>query len=164
MFQLVRKYEFVPDAAGVMYQPRAYGEVQPDGSWDGWLVFFPILTGVVVATDRETTQNSYADLVRWSARLTPAYLEVALERALRLQLEPAFRPRFAELSELDSDEELELAAAEARTDAEEAELEAEAHESEAAAARAEARERMNDAHAIERDLTGAGGRRRTDRF
>jgi hypothetical protein len=163
MFQPVRRYEPITDASGLPYQPRAYGELQPDGSWDGWLVFFPIPAGVVIATDRETTQNSYVNLVRWSATITPVYLQGALERAIRIQLEPAFRDRLAELSADDVEEELEMAAAEARTDADQAEREAEAHESAAAAARAEARERMADAQALEQDFAGAGGRRRTDR-
>jgi hypothetical protein len=162
MFQLVRKYDLITDADGSVYQPRAYGELQADGSWDGWLVFFPIPAGVVIATDRETTESSYVNLVRWSAALPPVYLQDALDRAVRIQLEPAFRARLAEFSRAD-EVEPELAAAEARTEADDRAREAEAHERAAAVARAEARARMADAHAIERDLVGAGGRRRTDR-
>jgi len=160
MFQRIRTYNVIADTAGVTYEPRAYGEAELDGSWGGWLVFFPIPAGVVISTDRETIEDSYVDLVSWSASISRAELQLALDRALRIQTEPALRARLAELSAREPEEELELAAAAARTDADEAELEAEEHEAAAAAARAEARERMADAHAIERDLTGAGKRRR----
>jgi len=163
MFQLVRRYNVITDTEGSAYQPRAYGELQADGSWDGWLVFFPVPAGVVIATNRETTQSSYVNLVRWSAALPPVHLQDALDRALRIQLEPAFRARLGEFSGRDDEVEPEMAAAEARTEADDRAREAEAHERAAAAARAEARARMADAHAIERDLAGAGGRRRTDR-
>ena len=162
MFQLVRKYEVILDTAGVTYQPRAYGEIQLDGSWDGWLVFFPIPVGVAIATDRETIQDSYVNLVHWSATITPIYLLGALERALRIQLGPAFSARIAELADLDEDVDLEMEAARARTAADDAAREAAAHETAAAAARAEAREQMAEAHAIERDLAGVGDRISSD--
>jgi hypothetical protein len=159
MFQLVRKYEAVADAAGAVYQPRAYGELQLDGTWDGWLVFFPIPTGVAITTERETIQPSFADLVRWSDTIGPVYLEGALERALRLDAEPLLSARLAELSliERQAAEDaiaLDMAAAEARADAAAAADDAAVHESAAAAARAEARERLEDARAIERNLAG----------
>ena len=157
MFQLVRTYEPIADATGIVYQPRAYGEVQPDGSWDGWLVFFPIPAGTAIPTDRETTQRSFADLVRWSSTVGLVYLEGALERALRIQLEPTLSARFTELALLEgpSPEDaavLETAAAQAREDAVIAMGDAAVHEAAAAAARAEARERLEDARALERNL------------
>jgi hypothetical protein len=164
MFQLVRTYEPIADATGIVYRPHAYGEVQPDGSWDGWLVFFPIPAGTAIATDRETTQRSFADLVRWSSTVGLVYLEGALERALRIQLDPTLSARFAELALLEAPSSLlegpssedaavlETAAAQAREDADAAMSDAAAHEAAAAAARAEARERLEDARALERNL------------
>jgi hypothetical protein len=157
MFELVRTYEPIADATGIVYRPRAYGEVQPDGSWDGWLVFFPIPAGTAIGTDRETTQLSFADLVRWSSTISLVYLEGALERALRMQLEPALSARFAELAlpereALEDAAVLEEAAAQAREDAVVAMSDAAVHEAAAAAARAEARERLEAARALERNL------------
>ncbi len=159
MFQLVRKYVPVADAAGAVYQPRAYGELHADGTWDGWLVFFPIPAGVAVATERETIQPSFVDLVRWSATIGPLDLKGALDRALRLDVEPRLSARLAELSLIErqiADDviALDTAAAEARADAEVAAEHAAVHETAAAAARAEAQARLEEARAIERSLAG----------
>jgi len=165
MFQLVRQYGTVVDAAGVgVYHARAYGELQADGWWGGWLVFFPFGTGTTVATDRETTQSSFANLVRWSSTIGPVYLEGALERALLLQPAATITGRLAELALLerraaDDAAVLETAAEQARLEAEAAEREAAAHERAAAAARAEARERAEAALALEDHVAVVEGRR-----
>ena len=65
-----------------------YGEPQPDGSWGGWIVFFPLDGSPAVATDRETTQRTIESLGVWGAGLTSVYLEGALVRALELAAEP----------------------------------------------------------------------------
>ena len=66
-----------------MVSARAYGDPQPDGSWDDWLVFFPLGRGTAIAPPSpETTQHTLADLAVWAAGLTPVYLEGALDRAL----------------------------------------------------------------------------------
>jgi len=157
MFQLVRRYEPIADATGVIYQPRAYGDLQPDGSWNGWLVFFPIGEGVVIATDRETTQNSLTSLVRWTATITPVYLEGALDRAQRIQREPIFSAQLAELAlrerrAAEDAASLEAAAERAHADAVAAADDAALHEAAAAASRAEARERAETARALEDEL------------
>ncbi|PYR26991.1 MAG: hypothetical protein DMF98_07290 [Acidobacteria bacterium] len=165
MFQLVRQYGTVVDAAGVgVYHARAYGELQADGWWGGWLVFFPFGTGTAVATDRETTQTTFANLVRWSSTIGPVYLEGALERALLLQPAATITGRLAELALLErraveDAAVLETAAEHARLEAEAAEREAAAHERAAAAARAEARERAEAALALEDNVAVAEGRR-----
>ena len=166
MFQLVRQYGTVVDAAGVgVYHARAYGELQADGWWGGWLVFFPFGTGTAVATDRETTQTTFANLVRWSSTIGPVYLEGALERALLLQPAATITGRLSEhaLLELRAAEDaavLETAATEALLDAEAAEREAAAHERAAAAARAEARDRTEAALALENNVAVVEGRRK----
>ena len=87
MFQRIRTYQLI-DMDGQSYRPRAYGDPKLDGTWDGWLVFFPIAGGPAIASDRETTQSSSEALTRWAAGLTPVYLEGALARALDIELQP----------------------------------------------------------------------------
>ena len=88
MFQRIRTYQ-VTEMGGQQYRPRAYGDPRLDGSWDGWLVFFPIAGGPAIASDRETTQSTFEALTRWAAALTPVYLEGALARALDIELQPS---------------------------------------------------------------------------
>jgi hypothetical protein len=56
MFQRIQQYPLI-DAGARLYRPRAYADRQPDGTWDGWLVFFPLDGGEAIASDRETTQK-----------------------------------------------------------------------------------------------------------
>ena len=85
MFQLVHTFELITGPLGRMYRPRAYGQPQANGLWDGWLVFFPTNAGSVVATERATTQDSIEALIDWAAALSLDYLQLGLERALELQ-------------------------------------------------------------------------------
>jgi hypothetical protein len=83
MFEHIQQYGLI-DAGGIRYRPRAYGDPQPDGTWDGWVVFFPLGGGTAIAPPGpETTQSTVAALAVWAAGLTPVYLEGALARALR---------------------------------------------------------------------------------
>jgi hypothetical protein len=133
MFQRVRQYGLI-DVNGRWYRPRAYGDPQPGGTWDGWLVFFPVGGGTAIATDRETTQATFGALTVWAAGLTPVYLDGALVRALKLAQQPSVIDQLedAEYEALEDAERLEtaaeieratatvdeMAAAEARADAE----------------------------------------------
>ena len=117
-----------------VYRPRAYADPQADGRWSGWLVFFPVGVGDVIATERETTQTTFEALAAWAAGLTPVYLEGALIRALELadqssiiaQLEDAEYETLEHAERLETMAEAERAAAtidetaaiEARVDAE----------------------------------------------
>ena len=92
MFQRIQEYELMV-GGGAWYRPRAYGEPQADGMWEGWLVFFPLGGGTAIATDRETTQTTHAALADWAAGLTPVYLEGALSRALQLAEQPSIVTR-----------------------------------------------------------------------
>jgi hypothetical protein len=136
MFQRIRQYPLMT-AGGRAYRPRAYANPQPDGAWEGWLVFFPIDGGRALASDRETTQSSFDALVNWAATVTAVYLAGALERALRIDQQP---PALADLA---------VAEYEALEDAARLE-EQSAIEREAAALHAEAaasaRETANDIH------------------
>ena len=95
MFHTIEQYPLI-HLGGRTYRPRVYGEPQPDGSWGGWIVFFPLDGNPAVATDRETTQSTLESLRLWAAGLTSVYLEGALERALLLAAEP---PILANLNE-----------------------------------------------------------------
>jgi hypothetical protein len=83
MFEHIQQYGLI-DAGGIRYRPRAYGDPQPEGTWDGWLVFFPLGGGTAIAPPcPESTRSTVAALAVWAAGLTPVYLEGALARALR---------------------------------------------------------------------------------
>ena len=129
----MRQFNLI-DASGRFYRPRAYGDPRADGTWDGWLVFFPVGGGPAIATDRETTQATLGALTVWAAGLTPVYLEGALARAISLAYRPSVIDQLeeAEYEALEDAERLEtaaeieratatvdeLAAADARADAE----------------------------------------------
>ena len=94
MFQRIRQYDLIQHADR-WYRPRAYAQAQNDGTWEGWLVFFPLGGRPAIATDRETTQATYDTIRDWAAGITTTYLEGALDRALTLEARP---PITAELA------------------------------------------------------------------
>jgi hypothetical protein len=123
MFQLVHTYELITGPLGRVYRPRVYGQPQANGQWDGWLVFFPISAGSVVATERATTQDSMEALMDWAAALSLDYLHVGLQRAVELQPDAPvsaelLRLQRLETEALDQADTLEQAAAVARRAAE----------------------------------------------
>ncbi len=60
----------------------SWGQLQPDGSWIGWIEFTPTASDVPpLATERETTQPSREALRDWASGLEPAYIQAAFERA-----------------------------------------------------------------------------------
>jgi hypothetical protein len=82
MFHRIREFGLI-DVDGRVFRPRLYGEPQADGSWTGWIVFFPLRGGGAIAPPSpETTQRSFAVLEAWAAGVTVVYLYGALERAL----------------------------------------------------------------------------------
>ena len=107
MFHRIQQYPLI-DANGRWYRPRAYGDPQPDGTWEGWLVFFPIAGGTAIAPPApETTQRTSEAVAVWAAGLRPVYLEGALGRAIAVEKEPVV---IAELTAEDAAQ-LETAAA-----------------------------------------------------
>jgi hypothetical protein len=145
MFHRVEQYALM-NMGGRWYRPRAYGSPRQDGTWDGWIVFFPVGGGLAIAPPGpETTQSTLAALAVWAAGVTPVYLEGALARALRLAQQP---PLLAELTEaeyeaLEDAERLEAAAGVER-------MAADLDDAAAAAARA-------DAEQIRRERLAAEG-------
>jgi hypothetical protein len=68
---------------GDLYYGRAVGRLAPDGLWEGWIEFALAGSEEVVITRRETEQPNRDDLKYWAQGLSAAYLEGALDRALR---------------------------------------------------------------------------------
>jgi len=117
MFERIQQYNLI-NAGGRIYRPRAYADARADGTWDGWLVFFPVGGGPAIATERETTQATSQALTVWAAGLTPVYLEGALARALQLAHQPIIAQlEDAEYEALEDAERLETAAEIARATA-----------------------------------------------
>jgi hypothetical protein len=111
VFHRIQQYPLV-HYGGRTYRPRVYGEPQPNGSWAGWIVFFPLDGTPAVATDRETTQTSLESLGGWAAGVTSVFLEGALVRALQLAAEPLVLANLseAEYAALDDADRLQRAA------------------------------------------------------
>jgi hypothetical protein len=118
---------------GRWYRPRAYGSLQPDEMWGGWIVFFPLAGGAAISSGRETTQSTFEALVVWASGLTDVYLEGALARALRIAEQPPLLARLA-AAEYEALEDAERFEAAARLE----EVAARVDEAAAATARAEA--------------------------
>ena len=118
MFQRIEQFELL-EAGGRWYRPRAYGDPQADGSWKGWLIFFPLIGAEAIAPPHaETTQPTWTALVTWATGLTPVYLAGALERALTVAGQPPTvisELAAAEYEALADAERLETAAAVERT-------------------------------------------------
>jgi hypothetical protein len=89
VFHYVQQYG-LQRSGGRWYRPRAYGDPQSDGRWEGWLVFFPLDRGEAIAPPHpETKQTTFTALGAWAAALTPVYIEGALVRALTVAHRPA---------------------------------------------------------------------------
>ena len=112
MFHRIQQYELI-DVDGRWYRPRAYGDPQRDGRWNGWVIFFPLGRGIAIAPPSpETTQSTAAALAVWATGLSTLYLEGALARALGLPDQPPIIARLtdAEYEALEDAERLETAA------------------------------------------------------
>lgn len=80
------EYRTLVVANGRAYRAQACGAPACDHTdhWHGWIEFLPVDAEAPVRTARETTQPSRTCTVYWSTGLRSAYLEGALQRALRL--------------------------------------------------------------------------------
>jgi hypothetical protein len=68
---------------GTEYRVTTWGEQRADGTWWGWLEFYPHRgSGPVLRTGQETSQPNRDALAYWATGLEPVYLEGALQRAL----------------------------------------------------------------------------------
>ena len=102
MLALAHHYDEPVTTDGITYIARVYSARLSDGMWGGWIVFFPVGGGRVIATDRETTQSSVADLGYWASGLTPTYLHGALLRAVALQPEEQLATELERLERLEA--------------------------------------------------------------
>lgn len=68
---------------GDLYYGRVLGSPDSNGLWQGWIEFALAGSEEVVATARETEQPNREDLRYWAQGLSDAYLQGALDRALR---------------------------------------------------------------------------------
>jgi hypothetical protein len=111
MFQRIQQYPLL-SMHGRVYRPRAYAAPEPDGTWGGWLVFFPLGAGLAISSGRETTQSSFDALVTWATGLTDVYLVGAIQRAEQIAQEPPILATLAreEYEALQDAEQLEIAA------------------------------------------------------
>jgi hypothetical protein len=139
MFKLIQQYELV-ELGGLWYRPRAFGDRQANGRWDGWIVFFPVSGGRAIASDRETTQANRDALSVWASSVTPVYLEGALTRALQIDRQPSII------------DQLETAEYEALRDADQLETAAQIDQAAADAARIEAEQLRRERLATESAL------------
>ena len=143
MFQRVAQYGMITGGDGIVYRPRAYAQPRTDGTWAGFLVFFPARVGSpVVSTDEQTVQPTISAVAAWAATLTDAALHDGLALALSLEPSAALASKLVGL-EADADA-LETAADVAGTASRIADDAAILHESDAAVARAESRALAED--------------------
>ena len=153
MLSLAHHYAESIAAGGRTYRARVYGAVDVDARWGGWILFFPVGGGRAIATGRETTQSSLANLTHWASALTPTYLEGALARALALTPEAQMARELERLERLEASAEvraetLERAASAARSEAALAEAARERAEEGFLATVADAAERDAEAHDV----------------
>jgi len=67
---------------GTLYVVRAYGQPRADGTWEGWLEFWPTSGGPPLRTGIESSQPERDALAYWASGLEPLYFEGAFQRAL----------------------------------------------------------------------------------
>lgn len=82
MAEVLVAYTVPVKRAGVLYWPKALTRLAPDGLWEGWLEFTRD-DSEVIRTSRETAQPRRDEVLYWATGLSTAYLEGAVERALR---------------------------------------------------------------------------------
>ena len=158
MLSLAHHYNELIATGGRTYRARVYGAVDADTRWGGWILFFPVGGGRAIATGRETTQSSLANLTYWASGLTPTYLQGALARALALTPEAQMARELERLERLEDSAEiraetLERAAAAARSEAALAEAARERAEEGFLATVADAAEREAEAHDTAAELS-----------
>lgn len=77
------------------YYVQVVAEQLPSGTWEAWLEFVPLADDEqVLLTATETTQSSREDVARWSATLTPVYVQGAFARAARVSEERSLVRRY----------------------------------------------------------------------
>ena len=83
MSKLLQEYTAVVVAQdGTEYSVRSYGAERADGTWTGWIEFYPTdLALPVLETEQETSQPNQTAVEYWATGLEPVYFEGAFRRA-----------------------------------------------------------------------------------
>jgi len=87
MSELIQQYTpQLHDDNGVTYTIAAWGEPTVEGTWEGWLEFYPAdESKAILRTKRETTQPNKSAVEYWASGLEPVYFEGAFTRAHAIQ-------------------------------------------------------------------------------
>ncbi len=79
---LIRKHPTQLIEGDTTYVVCICGAERVDGTWEGWLEFYPTdISHPTLRTDQETSQPNRAAIEYWADGLEPIYLEGALARA-----------------------------------------------------------------------------------
>ena len=83
MAELLQEYSTRASGAdGTVYIVRSYAEERGDGTWIGWLEFYPVdASRPVLSTEQETSQPNRVAVEYWATGLESIYFEGALARA-----------------------------------------------------------------------------------
>ena len=141
MFHRIHTFQRVIGADGRSYLPRAYGDADPEGSWDGYLAFFP-RAGTPVTTDRQVTEPTLSRLKDWASSLSIEDLHAALAQARALNRDSLIDAEVDRLRFLEN---------EAQMDAEVLEEQAQLDSESAAEAREDAERLRSERVALEAD-------------
>ena len=83
MSELIHEHPaHVKGEGGTTYIVRIYAQERTDGTWEGWLEFYPTDEGKqVLRTEQETSQPNRTAIQYWALGLEPIYLDGAFARA-----------------------------------------------------------------------------------
>jgi len=83
MAELLQEYSaHVTGPDDTTYIVRSYAEERLDGTWAGWLEFYPTdPRKPTLRTGQETSQANRTGIEYWATGLEPVYFEGAFERA-----------------------------------------------------------------------------------
>jgi hypothetical protein len=83
MSELIHEHPaHVKGEGGTTYIVRIYAQERTDGTWEGWLEFYPTdERKQVLRTEQETSQPNRTAIEYWALGLEPIYLDGAFARA-----------------------------------------------------------------------------------
>jgi hypothetical protein len=83
MSELIHEHPaHVKGEGGTTYIVRIYAQERTDGTWEGWLEFYPTDEGKqVLRAEQETSQPNRTAIEYWALGLEPIYLDGAFARA-----------------------------------------------------------------------------------
>jgi hypothetical protein len=78
---LIRETPLKITSGEVTYSVRVYGQERSDGTWEGWIEFYPLGFASILRTGQETSQPNLQALEYWADGLEAVYFEGAFARA-----------------------------------------------------------------------------------